>query len=625
MTHFRATTAGCVLFLVTLVACAPSGPPAQPSTTPSSAPVPTTTAVSEVVPTATSVAEVVQTMPPAATALPTTPPPTPGAVPAPTAEPSGPRPPLTPRWVYEPWVWEDEKHTSEAVLDLLDGYRREGIPVGAVLLDSPWQTNYNTFEFGPGYRDPEALIRRLHERNVRVVLWATQYVNVSSIDGPERGKAPHYDEAHAAGYFIEGGRVYEWWKGQGSAIDFFNPRAVTWWYQRMDRAFRVGVDGFKADNGEHRLPDTVQTAAGPKSELEYGAAYYRAYYRYVAERNPEAIILARPYEDGRLYAPVEANPAGWVGDQGPDWQGLREALENILVSAERGYAVVGSDIGGYGDGKRDEDVFIRWTQVGALSPLMENGGLGEHRPWEISRDALRAYRYYAKLHHQLVPYLYSAGVEAHRTGRPIIRDPDRSARQYRLGEDLLVAPITSDDKRRDVRLPGGSRWYDYWDDDRIHDGSNTVRHNAPTERVPLFVRAGAIIPMQVDDNETGHGGGGSAGRLTLLVYPESESVRTYSLDAERSLELRSRRQPSGVTVDISPHTERYVLRIKEPSRPSVARLSRGSAEADLTTLSSWEEFERADEGWYYDSKLHYVWARFATRETAARLTYPTAR
>ncbi len=539
----------------------------------------------------------------------------------------GPRPPLTPRWAYEPWVWEDEENTAEAVRDLVDGYQRRGIPVGAVIIDSPWQTNYSTFQFNRDYPDPGKLISDLHGRGVKVLLWTTCFVNVSSEDGPERGKAATYDEALARGYFVDGGTVYSWDKGEGSAIDFFNPEAVAWWYAQMDRAWSLGPDGWKVDSHEGNLPDFVQTAAGPKTQGEYGTAYYRAFYRYVAERSPEAIITARPYDGGSVYAPLDVTPAGWVGDQIPDWgpKGIQEALDNILASAELGYAVLGSDIGGYRPGERFVRLFLRWVQLGALSPLMENGGRGEHRPWEIDRDIVDEYRYYARLHHQLVPYLYGAGVEAHQTGRPIIRDVSRAARQYTLGEDLLVAPITTRDDERDVSIPGGARWHDYWDDDRVITGPTVERYRAAVDRIPLYIKAGAMIPMQVADKQTGHGDLGSAGSLTLLVYPshDGESQRTYRPDAQRSVAMSNRRDGTNVTIEIGSHTERYTLRIKESHSPGAVTLRRTGGETALPALASWAEFDGADEGWFYDSPRRYLWARFDTQDSDARLTYNT--
>jgi alpha-D-xyloside xylohydrolase len=542
-----------------------------------------------------------------------------------------PRPPLIPRWVYEPWIWEDSNHTADGVRDLVNGYRSRGIPVGAVIIDSPWQTNHNTFEFGANYPDPRGLINELHGQGIKVLFWVTCMINVSSFSGPERGKAANYDEAAAAGYFVNGGQLYRWHHGYGSAIDFFNPAAVEWWFGQMDRAFSYGIDGWKVDNADiflwkpdadGREPETVQTAAGPKTMREYSDAYYRAFYRFVHERNAEAAIMARPFDADIVFAPVDAVHAGWVGDQGSNWGGLAEALDYMLQSARLGYAAVGSDVGG-NDPTPDVDfnaLFARWTQVGAFSPLMENGGKGEHRPWMISDQAVDIYRYYAKLHHQLVPYHYSAGVHAHRTGQPIIRNVQRGGRQYVLGDDFFVAPMVVKGTQRDFKLPPG-RWHDYWDDDSQRDGSATVRYTAPLERIPLFIRAGAIIPMQVADSETGHGGAGSAGHLTLLVYPEGESSRVYYPDASRSVELRASRGSGQVVVQLGAQTERYVLRIKQREGPAAVTLERGTSTVTLQPLPAWGAFDSGGEGWFFDPDRRYLWVRFATDNSPARLSY----
>lgn len=542
--------------------------------------------------------------------------------------PESARPPLTPRWVYEPWVWEDEENTVDAVLALIDGYRQRDIPVGTVIIDSPWQTNYNTFQLNANYGNPEDLMRRLRERNVRVIFWATGFINTESNDGVERGQAANYAEAFQKGYLVDGGAVYEWDKGKGSAVDFFNPDAVAWWYTQMDRAWAYGIDGWKVDAPEGNLPDTVQTYAGPKSNREYGYEYYRAFYRYVIQKRPDAIITARPVDSGTVYAPVDANPAGWVGDQEPDWgpRGIEEALDSILASAELGYSTVGSDIGGYKPGERFDKVFTRWLQLGAMSPLMENGGRGEHRPWKLDEKLVAPYRYFAKLHSQLVPYFYGLGVEASQGGPPIIRDPDRTKRQYRLGEDIFVAPIVTRDDRRRVDLPSGERWYDFFDDKTATDGGTALDYRAPSERMPIFIRAGAIIPMQVVDGLTGHGGPGSNGALTLLLYPEGQSRRTVRPDEGREIAVESVREGGSVSVTIGPTADRLVLRIKAPSRPSGLTLSGGSGgERPPAELSDFVAFDAAGgEGWFHDATQGYLWVRFAGGSTTTTLRYSGA-
>ncbi|MCC6179279.1 MAG: hypothetical protein IT305_28570 [Chloroflexi bacterium] len=525
--------------------------------------------------------------------------------------PERPRPPYTPRWVYEPWVWEDEENDADAAVALVDGYRQRDIPVGAVIIDSPWQTNYNTFEMAKEFGNPQRLVSRMRDRNIRVIFWATGFINTTSNDGPDAGISPNYQEARGRGYFVNGGLTYAWDKGEGSAIDFFNPDAVAWWYGQMDRAWSYGIDGWKVDAPEGNLPDIVQTAAGPKTNREYGDAYYRAFYRYVSEKSRDAIITARPVDTGTVYAPVEANPAGWVGDQEPDWgpKGIEEALDNILHSAELGFSVLGSDIGGYRPGERFDRLFVRWAQLGALSPLMENGGRGEHRPWKIDDEVVGPYRYYAKLHHQLVPYLYGAGVDAHLGGPPIIRDGDRVARHYRLGEDLFVAPIITRDDQRRVELPRGSRWYDYWDDVEPIAGGSVLDYEASLSRAPIFIKSGAIIPMQVSDGETGHGGPGSDGALTLLFYPDGQSTRTLRPSDGEEIAVESRRSSDSTRLSIGPTTQGLVLRIKQADAPGSVGLRQDDVERTLSVLPSFEVFDRAVEGWWLDAENGYLWVR----------------
>jgi alpha-glucosidase (family GH31 glycosyl hydrolase) len=541
--------------------------------------------------------------------------------------PQRPRPPLTPRWAYEPWVWEDEENNAAAAIALIDGYRSRDIPVGVIIIDSPWQTNYNTFEMDPSYGDPHKLMADLRDRNVRAIFWATGFINTWSNDGPGRTEAPHYREARERGFLVDGGQTVRWDKGDGAAVDFFNPDAVAWWYAHMDKAWAYGIDGWKVDAPEGNLPDIVQTAAGPKTNREYGTEYYRAFYRYVAQRNPNAIITARPYDGGTIYAPVDANPAGWVGDQNPDWgpRGIEEALDNILASAELGYSMLGSDIGGYRPGERFNRLFVRWAQLGALSPLMENGGRGEHRPWLVGDIVEAPYRYFAKLHHQLVPYFYGLGVEAHEGGPPIIRDADREERHYRLGEDLFVAPMVNREASRRVDLPDGARWYDYWDDSEPIPGGTSLEYDVPLERSPLFVRGGAIIPMQVSDGVTGHGSTASAGALTLVLYPDGITKRTVRPDAGVQFEVESRRQRGEVMVSLGATAQRSVLRIKERSAPATVAVEAADQSRAPAQVASHEQLDPNAASWFHDAAGGYLWVSLppAAGETTVRYTAGT--
>src|SRR5262249_21401563 len=142
-------------------------------------------------------------------------------------------------------------------------------------------------------------------------------------------------------------------------------------------------------------------------------------------------------------------------------------------------------------------LYLRWAQFGALCPLMETGGEGERRPWRIDEETIRIFRKFANLHTELVPYFYSRMVEAHNTGVPIIRAANAKTGEYFLGSDLYVSLMLGPGDSKTVRLPPGE-WIDWWDETHVFRGPALLEnYPAPLDRVPLFVRRGALLPLEV--------------------------------------------------------------------------------------------------------------------------------
>ena len=476
------------------------------------------------------------------------------------------RPPIPPRWVFEPWVWEDDENTQSATEALVEGYRSRDVPVGAVIVDSPWQapgdTGYHSLRFDPErYPEPEAMIRGLHDRGVRVVLWIT---------GNLAPESPLFDEACERGYFVrraaDGERcpTTSFWKAGGRAahLDFFSEAARSWWGAQLDRALALGADGWKVDGTDFQLRELgaqVRTAAGPKAPHEYSAAMYGFFHAHTTRRlgAERGAILARPFaDDGEpaWYAPLESNPAGWVGDQEHDWNGLREALFEVLVSGRAGYPVVGSDIGGLKGEPLGRELFVRWAQLGALLPLMENGGRDEHRPWRFEAPALEIYRRFARLHHALVPYFYHHAIEASRSGTAVVRplaDPPGADGdwRYRLGDAFLVAPITEPGGAAVIRFPPGV-WLDWFELESRRTEGDVLRRRFGLERYPLFVSAGSVIPWNADD-----------GRTTLLVFPNGRSEHTLHLDPKTAVPVTTLETTGGVRIALGASRRAWTLRI----------------------------------------------------------------
>ncbi len=520
--------------------------------------------------------------------------------------------PLTPKWVYEPWVWEDNINTQAGLEELVQGYLDRDIPVGAVNIDSPWETEFNTFQFNSeSYPDAQGMIDGLHDKGIKVMAWITPLTNLHSKDDPNIGKASNYDYALENGYFINDGQTFEWWKGWGSFIDYTNPDALEWWHNQMDQVLDLGIDGWKTDAGNRVFPESTNGYNGRITQKEYSYLYYKDFYEYsLKSRGQHAIIFAKPYDENpadSTFVPKAYTPAAFVGDQTHFWgdSGLLNALNNVFETAKNGFVAIGSDIGGFmGEMNVTKSLLIRWAQFGAFCPIMENGGGGEHRPWMFDQETVDIYRYYAKLHSQLVPYLYSYGVLAHNGGKVIIRPMD-GVWQYMLGRDLFVSTIFQDVTSREVTLPEGTRWVDYWNDDVTYDSGQTLsNYDCPIDQYPVFIRSGGIVPMYVKDDETGHGSSASAGKLTVLVYPDGTSSLTF-YDENHTTEFECVESSDVVTVNVSSAADDYIFRIKYKTTPSIVTLN----SSEMQAYAEFSQFEAAQTGWYYNEEKHYVWIK----------------
>jgi alpha-D-xyloside xylohydrolase len=498
----------------------------------------------------------------------------------------------TPRWAFEPWISKDISSTDDTYA-FVDGFAARDIPVGAVVLDSPWETHYNTFVPHPvRYHHFDKLVSDLHARGIRVVLWITQMVNSSSLDfepggDTYAGASPNRQEATDRKLLVNDGDDYIWWKGTGAALDFFNPEARDWWHKQQDPLFVTGIDGWKLDFGDSYISgQMVSTFAGLVSHQSYSEAYYRDFLAYgVQQRGSQFVTMVRGWDasyffDGRFYARPEHAPVVWAGDNRRDWVGLIDALDTMFRSARAGYVVVGSDVGGYldFDDKTHDDVpasqttFVRWTAAAALTPFMQLHGRANLTPWTIPErpdETVEIYRYWSKLHHDLVPFFYSLAERAYAGGPPLM-DPvgPESAWpgdfRFTVGDAFLVAPILDDRGVRDVALPAGARWYDWWDpvgDARM--GGTTIADYDATDRrrMPLFVRAGAIVPMvsslrvwpaTQESSFTEHDDDG-----TTTIYSAQDTGGAYTVSlsrvaAPRVITVRADRNVTAATLDGQP-------------------------------------------------------------------------
>jgi len=535
------------------------------------------------------------------------------------------RVPLTPPWALECWLWEDDANNAASVKELLDGYAQHDFPVRTILIDSPWSCRYNDFKVDEKrYPEPEKFFRGLQEKGYRVVLWMTCMVDSYSKDSRITDSQNFYDEAQTNGYLVGSGEQTKWWKGKGGFIDYSNPEAMKWWHGLQRQVLDWGVDGWKLDGADTLFSCRLATIplpfnhthAGWMTTRQYMDRYARDEYEHGLTQNPEFATLIRAM-DGRWihpegFAPLDAAPVTWVGDNRHTWsykdQGIEEALTDILGSARLGYCVIGSDVAGYhghsnpddisatteaqlsstrqktearglagtefgtaaGNNEIAPNIYIRWAEFSTFCGLFLNGGHGERRMWKRSQAELEIVRKFSWLHTELVPYIYSHVVMCHNGGLPLIRPLADGEFHYLFGDDFLVAPIHEDKLSRTVSLPPGG-WHYLFDDRDVHQGPCQFTRDFPLDEFPVFVRDGAIVPLKVTRPYTGFGDQDSAEFTTWLIYPKGRSEFTlWHPESHPKPEATTVKVDSGpaLKIEFSGKHAPHILRILANEKPA---------------------------------------------------------
>jgi len=444
-------------------------------------------------------------------------------------------PPITPKWALGHIVWEDSINTQTAATDLIKQYKEHNIPVDGIIIDSPWSLSYNDFNWNKErYPNPNKMIANFKKQNVKVILWLTGCINSTARDVPVQ-LSSNFNYAKEHNYVINNGKESKWWKGLGMHLDFTNKNAVKWWNKELDKVFVDGVYGWKVDQGEAVFGDTVVTSLGKMSIREFKKYYYNSMYDYAtSKRNGEGIILARPFShqanlDG-FCATVPKMSLGWCGDFSGDWSGLKLQIDNIYKSAKANYGALGCEIAGFQNKRSTKEQFIRYAQFASMVGGMVNGGANgaftNHLPWYHDEETTNIYRYYVTLHHELSGYKFSELVNAHLNGGSLLKDVSFTEESHKVGNDIFFKAITSDSAKVAFSLPKTDEWIDFWSGEKYNGGSKIAKEYS-LEKAPIFIRSGAIIPLEISNSVTGIGDETFDGKITLLIYPNGKSKYLY--------------------------------------------------------------------------------------------------
>jgi len=455
------------------------------------------------------------------------------------------RMPLPPRWSlgYQQCRWS---YTPEArVRAIAHEFRSRNIPCDVIYLDIDYMDGYRIFTWNPkSFPDPARMIRDLGSDGFKIAVIVDPGIKADSSYAAFRsGLEGNHFVRNADGSIYRGGV----WPGTCAFPDFTSGPARTWWGNQFAGLVADGVRGFWNDMNEPSVfnvpgntidlsalhDDGEEVTTHAKNHNIYGMEMVRATYEGVRRlmKDERPFVLTRA-----SYAGGERFSAAWTGDNVASWEHLAMAIPMCLNLGISGQPFVGSDIGGF-IGHPSGELFARWLQLGVFTPLMRAHSVINEKnkePWEYGDEYTAINRETINLRYRLLPYIYTTMAGASATGIPAMRpmvfvfpgDPrfGESADEFMFGEDLLVAPvITEGDRERSVDLPAGT-WYDFWSG-LPSAGGGRVTVGAPVNRIPIFARAGAVIPTQQAVQYTAQA---PIAPLTLIAFPPPPQGETTS-------------------------------------------------------------------------------------------------
>ena len=511
------------------------------------------------------------------------------------------KPPLPPMWSFG--VLRNVNGSEADVRAEASKLRDAKIPCSALwYYDSLDEARHIGFPINPHFYDGDyddigALNRDLKTLGYKAQTYLFPYVYVDTANyasGSPRDffvKNPQGDDYLIPFHTVDG-EIRQPTARMAGIIDFTNPDAVVW-YQELIRqiVIELDFDGWMHDFGEDVPADAFFHNGKRGAEMHniYPTLYKKATYEACMRHKPDVSYYARAgYAGSQGYT-----MALWTGDQVINWRyddGLPSVIPGALNLGICGCPYIGPDIAGYFHSDMhpsivSEELWIRWLQLGALCPIMRD--LIAYYPIELwtSERTIAAFRKFARLHLSLVPYLYSYAEKSHRAGHPIMRHlylaypDDANVRhldyQYLLGEALLVAPVLAPgvDSWR-AYLPDGE-WICWWNG-AAYSGPGWIDAPAPLMQIPLFVKAGAIIPGLPDDVDTLVPAADPAIRvanddLVIDVYAASGHVSSVFALWDGS-ELMWDSQTGEFSVSGSPVSRRYLLRFRQYGAAEDVRL-----------------------------------------------------
>ena len=418
------------------------------------------------------------------------------------------RQPMLPRWALGNISSRMGYHSQREVESVIDKYTEDNIPLDGIVLDLYW--------FGPdvkghmgnlewhrdSFPEPELMLQRNKERGIKTVLITEPFILKNS------SKYQECAQQVLLGTNAKGEPyIFDFFFGTTALIDIFKPEAQDWFWNIYKQHTLSGVDGWWGDLGEPEVhPDDLLHVNGRADEVhnlyghEWAKVIYKGFEKDFPDRRPVTLMRAG-FIGSQRYGMLP-----WSGDVSRSWGGLQSQVEISLQMGMQGLAYMHSDLGGFAGDYRDDELYTRWLQYGVFQPIYRTHAQEDVPPepvfWPDSTKNI--VREFINLRYQLLPYNYSLMHENSTLGLPMMRplffyddNPELLdyTGSYAWGEAFVVSPIIEKGiKKQLVYLPANFIWYDYFNGKR-YTGGQYIEVDVDINTIPVFVRAGAFVPM----------------------------------------------------------------------------------------------------------------------------------
>lgn len=468
------------------------------------------------------------------------------------------KPALPPAWTFGLWLTSSftTSYDEETVMSFVNGMAERKIPLSVFHFDCYWmkENEWCNFDWDKSmFSDVDGMLGRMkNDKKLKICVWINSYIGQ---------KSPLFKEAKELGYLMKrpNGDVWQWdmWQAGMGLVDFTNPGAYKWYQDKLRKLLDQGVDCFKTDFGE-RIPTDVVYYDGSdpvKMHNYYTYLYNKCVFELLEEYKGknQACLFARSATVGGQKFPVH-----WGGDCSSNYLSMSESLRGGLSLCMSGFGFWSHDISGF-EGTAPNDVYKRWAAFGLLSTHSRLHGSNSYRvPWLFGEESVDVVRFFSEFKCTLMPYMFTNAVKTHLTGVPTMRAMilefqndhtcDDVDRQYMLGENILVAPVFSEDGNVDYYLPKG-KWTHIFSNKK-YDGGQWLNENYDFFSLPIMARENSIIALG-NNNQTPEYDYSDGLTLNIFELDGSAETEVCDMNGDKFLSVKAVNENGKVTITMN--------------------------------------------------------------------------